>query len=92
MPKNELSVQAFQNAEFGEIRVVNQNGEPWFIAKDICDSLGLSQVSRAVSSLDNDEKNTLTISKGIKGNPNKVVISESGFYKENQKQRNFNVG
>lgn len=87
MPKNELSVQAFQNAEFGEIRVVNQNGEPWFIAKDICDSLGLSQVSRAVSSLDNDEKNTLTISKGIKGNPNKVVISESGFYKLSMKSR-----
>lgn len=87
MPENELSVQVFQNAEFGEIRVINQNGEPWFVAKDICDSLGLSQVSRAVSSLDNDEKNTLTISKGIKGNPNKVVISESGFYKLSMKSR-----
>lgn len=83
MAQATIEIQAFNHPLFGEIRVINQNGEPWFIAKDICDSLGLSQVSRAVSSLDNDEKNTLTISKGIKGNPNKVVISESqcGYYR-----------
>lgn len=97
MSENELSVQTFSHSEFGEIRAIEQNDEPWFVAKDICDALGLSQVSRAVNSLDDDEKNTLTISKGIKGNPNKVVISESGFYKLAMRSRKpeanaFSVG
>lgn len=55
------------------------NGEPWFLAKEVCNILELSNVGEATSRLDEDEKNTVILNDGI-GNPNKTIISESGFY------------
>lgn len=63
-----------------DIRIVDQSGEPWFVAADVCAVLGLANVTRALSALDDDERNTLTISQGNRGNPNVNVISESGLY------------
>lgn len=39
----------------------DENGDPWFVAADICEVLGLEQVSRAVSRLDEDEKGVLLL-------------------------------
>jgi len=58
----------------------DRQGNPWWVAREVCDVLGLENVSKAVSVLDNDEKNTITISDGIPGNPNKLVINEPGLY------------
>lgn len=68
--------------ESNVIRTLLQNGEPWFVAKDVCDVLGLDNPSEAIRSLDEDETNTLRISEGIpgRGNPNMNIISESGLY------------
>ena len=64
------------------VRVLtDEHDEPWFIAKDICGVLGLNNVGEALRALDDDEKNTIRISDGIAGNPNKTIISEAGFYK-----------
>ena len=52
-------------------------GEPWFVAKDVCDILEISNNRDAISQLDDDEKNTVVIS----GNPNKAIISEPGLYR-----------
>lgn len=60
--------------------LTDENGEPWFIAKDVCDVLGLENSRKATAELDSDEKNTVTISDGIAGNPNKTIISEPGLY------------
>ena len=62
------------------VRTVTIEGEPWFVAKDVCEILELENVTRALETLDTDERNTLTISKGIPGNPNLNVVSESGLY------------
>ena len=61
--------------------LTDENGEPWFVAKDICDILDISNNRDAISQLDSDEKNTVVISDGIPGNPNKTIISEPGLYK-----------
>nr|UVX87052.1 MAG: antirepressor protein KilAC domain [Bacteriophage sp.] len=61
--------------------LTDENGEPWFVAKDVCDILGLENSRKATADLDLDEKNTVTISDGIPGNPNKTIISEPGLYK-----------
>ena len=42
--------------------LTDENGEPWFIAKDVCDVLGLENSRKATAELDSDEKNTVTIS------------------------------
>jgi prophage antirepressor-like protein len=60
--------------------VTDDNGEPWFIAADVCAALGVSNASKAVSRLDPDEKNTITLSDSNRGNPEMLIISESGLY------------
>ena len=76
--QNELP-QIFENTEFGEMRVITMDNEPWFVAKDVCDILELNNVSQALSRLDEDEKNTIILNDGI-GNPNKLAVNESGLY------------
>lgn len=72
-------IQEFVNEDFGTIRTVNVDNTPWFVAKDVCDILEIGNPSQALSRLEDDEKNTIILNEGI-GNPNKAIISESGFY------------
>lgn len=64
-----------------QVRIIKINNEPWFIAKDVCSAMSITNPSKSLNTLDLDEKNTITLSYGIQGNPNRQVISESGFYK-----------
>lgn len=75
-------IQLFSNESFGEVRAfLNEGGEPSFVAKDVCNALGLSNVGQALASLDEDEKDSITIADGTPGNPNKATVTEPGFYK-----------
>ena len=51
---NELTV--FNNEEFGEIRTMTIEGEPWFVAADVCRALDLSNPTIATNRLDEDER------------------------------------
>lgn len=68
------------------VRIVTRDGEPWFVAADVCRVLDIGNPSQAVSRLDDDEKHTLTTNEGgnIKGlgsfGAMPVVINESGLY------------
>ena len=54
---------------------------PWWVAKDVCDILGYSNVTDTLNKhLDVDERNTLTIREGNRGNPEMNIINESGLY------------
>ena len=76
---NEITI--FNNEEFGTIRAIERDGEPWFLGKDVADILGYSNSRKALSDhLDEEDKNTVTIRDGISGNPNKTIINESGVY------------
>jgi len=68
-----------------EIRIVQKDGEPWWVLKDVCAVLGVGNPSDVAARLDGDEKtmvnlNTLDSFDGIRGNPNMTIISESGLY------------
>lgn len=79
MSKNELKV--FSNAEFGEVRTVVVNGEPWFVGKDVAEALGYSNTRDAlITHVEEEDKNTVVISDGKRGNPNQTIINESGVY------------
>ena len=52
-------VAIFENSEFGQMRVVQKDGEPWFVAADVCRALGLGNVGQAVAGLDDDEKSSI---------------------------------
>ena len=74
---NELSIFNYgQN----EVRTVQVDGEPWFVAKDVCDVLGISNVSDTLSKvLDDDEKGVDSIyTPG--GNQQVSIVNEPGLY------------
>lgn len=68
------------NFDGTEIRALDQDGQPWFVLSDVCSVLDISNPSDAASRLDDDEKNTIAITDGTPGNPNKLTINESGLY------------
>lgn len=62
------------------VRAIVRDGELWFVAKDVCAALGLSNVGQTLSKLDDDERNTVILNDRIRGNPNRAIVSESGLY------------
>ena len=73
-------VQVFSSNQFGEIRTIERNGEPWFVAADVCKALEIVNNRMATDRLDEDEKNTVSLTDGNRGNPNTVIINEPGLY------------
>jgi len=75
---NEL--QIFENAEFGKIRVIEINNEPWFIGKDVAAILGYSNSRDALAKhIDNEDKGVANCDT-LGGRQEFTVISESGLY------------
>ena len=56
------AITAFTNTEFGEVRTMMREGEPWFVAADVCRALELDRTWNALQRLDEDEKGTTSIS------------------------------
>ena len=67
------------NYQANNVRVVHKDGQPWFVAKDVCEILELGNTSQALARLDDDERNTIILNEGI-GNPGKAIVSEPGLY------------
>lgn len=84
---NEL--QIFKNEEFGEIRTVTIDGEPWFVGKDVAEALGYSDTKQAIrTNVSEEDKKHLLKSefRGCESTTSKInnngamVINESGLY------------
>ena len=67
----------FDNSQFGAIRAIEKDGDPWFVAADVCRALEHSNVSMALDRLDDDEKAKLNL--GLSGGPTNCV-NEPGLY------------
>ena len=77
-------IQLFNYGE-NAVRTLERDGEIWFVAKDVCDILGLVNARDAISSLDDDEKMTVANSDGHSGQRGGAqsfnVINEPGLYR-----------
>lgn len=74
-------IQVFKNDQFGQIRTLMKDGEPWFIGKDVAGVLGYSNTRDALERhVDDSDKNTVVNPDGKRGNPNMTIINESGLY------------
>ena len=62
-----------------QVRTIQLDGEPWFVAADVCDVLGLSNPSQALSYLDRDERRLIT-NEAWRTNGNMAIVSEPGLY------------
>ncbi len=72
-------LQVFSSPEFGKVRAIERNGEPWFVAADVCKALEISDTWNALQRLDDDEKGTCSIS--TPGGEQKMnIINEPGLY------------
>ena len=77
---DEILPQVFDNSEFGQLRVIqDEDGEPWFIAKDVCDALGLGRQQDSTRYLDDDEKGECLVNTPS-GEQRMVTVSEAGLY------------
>lgn len=72
---------SFTIFRFGEdeIRVIDKNGEPWFVAADVCTALDLTNSRMSLKALDDDEKG-VSSTYTVQGNQEVAVVSESGMY------------
>lgn len=74
---NELKI--FAHKEFGDIRTLNINNEPWFVGKDVAIALGYSNPQKAIRDHIDDEDKTVNDSFTVNGTKG-VLINESGLY------------
>lgn len=78
---NENAVTIFQNEEFGEIRTVIIDGEPWFVGKDVAEALGYVKARNAISShVSEEDKKDAPIQGDVGGVQQMTIINESGLY------------
>lgn len=76
---NELKI--FENPDFGIVRTVTINGEPWLVGKDVAEALGYSNTRDALDRhVATEDKNIVANPDGKRGNPNMTIINESGLY------------
>lgn len=71
---NELQIFKYEQ---NEIRTIQKDGEPWFILKDVCGVLGISNATDVAKRLDSDEVTRFNLG-GLSGETN--IINESGLY------------
>lgn len=72
-------LQIFNNEEFGEVRTITKDDEPWFVGKDVCEAFGDTNYRRSLSNIDDSDKGVSQIDTPG-GKQNMVIINESGLY------------
>lgn len=73
------NLEIFKSAEFGEIRTVNIDGEPWFVGKDVAAALGYNNPQKAIRDHVDDEDVTVNKTFTVNGTM-ATLINESGLY------------
>ena len=74
---NEMQIFHYEN---NEIRTILKDGEPWWVLKDVCQTLGISKHRDTASRLDEDERGSVRVDT-LGGLQEMIVINESGLYK-----------
>lgn len=78
---NEADIKTFVNEQFGRIRIIEIDGEPWFVGKDVAEALGYEAARNALREhVSEQDRNSARFQCGNRGNPNMTVINESGVY------------
>jgi len=73
-------IKLFENPEFGQVRVLEQDGEPWFVGKDVANMLGYQNSRKALADHVDEEDKGVTKCDTLGGMQDTVIINESGLY------------
>lgn len=74
------NLQIFNNPEFGPVRAVEHDGEPWFVGKDVAQALGYAKPSDAARKLVDEEDRGISKMETPSGTQEMTIINESGLY------------
>ena len=74
------NMKIFENPEFGKVRTIVINDEPWFVGKDVAEILGYSQPSVAISKKVDDDDKGISKMETPGGEQNTIIVNESGLY------------
>lgn len=74
------NLQIFNNSAFGAIRVIQQNGEPWFVGKDVCEALRYSNSRKALADHVKENHKGVTFCDTPGGKQQITIIDEAGLY------------
>ena len=88
MTENNDLIRIFENDQFGNVRVVIRDDEPWFVAADVCRALNIAQVTNTIRRLDDDEKALISV-KGISRGNDQVSIVIVSFLAAAKQKPNF---
>ena len=73
-------LQIFRSEDFGSVRTLYRDGEPWFVAADVCRALEIKNPRDAITRLDDDEKDAVVLTDTM-GRPQVTnIINEFGLY------------
>ncbi|WP_269543227.1 BRO-N domain-containing protein [Cerasicoccus fimbriatus] len=73
-------LQIFEDENHNRVRSINIDGEAWFVAKDLCDAIGIANSRDALGRLDDDEKDAVGVTDAIGREQRQSIVSESGMY------------
>lgn len=74
------TIQIFNNKEFGDLRIVLRDNEPWMIGKDVAEALGYTNPRKAIADHVDEEDKGVTKCDTPGGKQDLIVINESGVY------------
>lgn len=74
------NMMKFNNADFGEVRTVTVNGEPWFVGRDICKAFGDKNPNRSIGRVDDEDKMIMPLTDSLGRTQKAIFINESGMY------------
>ena len=78
--ENENKIQVFEKEEFGKVRTLMRDGEPWAVGKDVAEALGYKNPRQAILDHVDPEDKGVAKHDTLGGNQDTVIINESGLY------------
>lgn len=77
---SENQIKVFENVDFGKVRIIEMNGEPWFVGKDVATILGYKETAKAIRTHVDEEDKGVSVLDTPGGKQEVVIINESGLY------------
>ena len=74
------NMMIFRNADFGEVRTVTVNGDPWFVGRDICQAFGDKNPNRSLGRVEDEDKIVMSLTDALGRTQNAIFVNESGMF------------
>ena len=74
------NMMTFSNADFGEVRTVTVNGDPWFVGRDICKAFGDKNPNRSLDRVEEEDKMVMPLTDSLGRTQKAIFVNESGMY------------